>query len=158
MEDVFPWEEEALDVSVEFHTEDINFDVPNAHVLSAWIEKLVAQESYNLRQITFVFCSDAYLLDLNQQYLDHDTYTDIITFQYANKPDVEGDIFISLDRIRENAAQYNVSLEDELHRVMSHGVLHLCGYGDKSLEEKKRMTEKENQALELLKSLFSEKN
>jgi rRNA maturation RNase YbeY len=95
--------------------------------------------------LSFVFCSDAYLLEINKQYLNHDTFTDIVTFDSSEDEDViAGDIFISVERIRENASKFSVSEKDELNRVIIHGVLHLCGYYDKKKEDKALMTEKED--------------
>lgn len=132
---------------VEFYSEEIEFQLTNPSQSISWIENLVKAENKNLIHLSFIFCNDAYLHDLNVQYLDHDTLTDIITFHYAKLPDVEGDIFISLERVQENANTYGVTLEEELYRVMAHGIMHLCGYGDKTVEEKTKMTEKENEAL-----------
>ena len=100
-----------------------------------------------LQHITYIFCDDAYLLDLNEQYLNHDTLTDIITFHYSKLPQIEGDIFISIERVHENAQTYQVTFDQELYRVIIHGVLHLCGYSDKTPTDKALMTEKENKAL-----------
>lgn len=158
MSDLFPWEAEQDEDSIEFHVDDIEFELSHVELLKNWIDTVIQKEGKNLQRVTYIFCSDDYLHELNVQYLDHDTLTDIITFQYASLPDVEGDVFISIDRIRENAAAFGVTFEEELHRVMIHGVLHLCGQGDKSPEEKKQMTSKENQALTILSQLFSEKN
>ena len=101
-----------------------------------------------MKELTYVFCSDAYLLPMNQQYLDHDTYTDIITFDNSEvEGDIVGDIFISVERVRENAAKFNITETDELHRVIIHGALHLLGYTDKSVVTKKKMTQKEDECL-----------
>ena len=100
--------------------------------------------------IQYIFCDDTFLAEMNQQYLQHDTLTDIITFNYNSGHYISGDIFISIDRIKENAATYKTTIEDELHRVMIHGILHLCGLNDKSPKDKKLMQEKENEALEIL--------
>ncbi len=145
----FQWNpEEMEDEQIEFHTEDVDFELANPDLLKSWIHALIAAEQQALQHISFIFCSDDFLLDLNVQYLQHDTLTDIITFQYAKAPQpIEGDIFISIDRVRENAATFGVQFEEELHRVIAHGVLHLCGYGDKTPDEKARMTDKENEAL-----------
>lgn len=151
------WNAEELAEAIEFHSEDIDFSLEQADTLRQWVKRIIDQENKILEHISYIFCNDAYLYELNLQYLNHDTLTDIITFQYAKLPVVEGDIFISINRIRENAAQYEVTFDNELHRVMSHGVLHLCGYGDKKNEEKKRMTEKENGAISLLSEIFAEK-
>ena len=104
----------------------------------------VKKEGYAAHYIQFVFCSDVYLLELNQQYLHHDTLTDIITFDYREGKKISGDIFISIDRVRENAGKFNVLFKEELHRVMIHGILHLCGYKDKDKKSKMLMTEKED--------------
>jgi rRNA maturation RNase YbeY len=101
--------------------------------------------------ISIIFCSDDYLLDINKQYLNHDYYTDIITFDYVEKNVISGDLFISMDRVVENAKQYEIPVLKELYRVVFHGVLHLVGFNDKSKEEKRTMTRKENQYLEKVK-------
>ncbi len=150
----FPWE---LDQSEEdlilYHTEDIDFELEHQDILSSWIKDTISLESKQLHQVNFIFCSDAYLHDLNLQYLQHDTLTDIITFPYLELPLIEGDIFISIDRIRENARAYGCTFEQELYRVMIHGVLHLCGYTDKTVEEKAAMTKQENLRLAQLSLL-----
>ncbi|MGB1216433.1 MAG: rRNA maturation RNase YbeY, partial [Saprospiraceae bacterium] len=117
-----------------------------------WIQSIIQKEEQTLDAVTFIFCSDEYLHKINMEYLNHDTYTDIITFPMSDIH-IESDIFISLDRIRENATQFNLPFEKELHRVMIHGILHLCGYGDKSAEEQQLMTQKENKALKLLEDI-----
>lgn len=139
---------------ISFHAEEIDFEPAHPDLLKGWIEKVIAQEKGELNFVNYIFCDDAYLLKLNQEYLQHDTLTDIITFPYHDPPIVEGDIFISIDRIHENAHQFGVSFEQELHRVMIHGVLHLCGYPDKAPEEKATMTQKEDEALLVLKSII----
>jgi len=136
-----------------FHSEDIDFSLPNSTLVFDWIEKSIHAEDKALHQLNFIFCSDKYLHQINVEYLNHDTLTDVITFPYAEGKNIEGDIFISIDRIKENAAQFKVSFEDELHRVMIHGTLHLMGYFDKTLEEKILMTEKENEYLNMLSKL-----
>lgn len=158
MSDLFSWEAEHDEDLIEFYAEGTAFELSRVESLKNWIEAVIQKEEKILQRITYIFCSDDYLHELNVQYLDHDTLTDIITFQYASLPEVEGDIFISIDRVRENAATFGVDFEEELHRVMIHGVLHLCGFGDKLPEEKKQMTIKENQALTMLSQLSSEKN
>ncbi len=136
--------------TVVFLCEDVDFDLPHQEALMHWIRRVVRQESGVLYAVSFVFCSDEYLHQLNVEYLDHDTLTDVITFPYLDPPQVEGDIFISIDRVRDNATTYGVSFEQELHRVMIHGILHLCGYSDKTPGEKAQMTQKEDEALALL--------
>jgi rRNA maturation RNase YbeY len=131
--------------AIAFFEEDIKFKLKSKTQLRQWITETINAESFKLDELTYIFCSDDYLLQINRQYLDHDTYTDIITFDNSegNKI-VTGDIFISIDRIRENAAKFNVTEATELHRVIIHGVLHLLGYTDKSAPDKKKMTEKED--------------
>ena len=134
---------------------DINYeDVDDLSLsdidLTNWISKVCIIENYNLGDISLIFCSDEYLLDMNRTHLDHDYYTDIITFDYTDNQIVSGDLFISIDRVRDNANDFNVSFEHELHRVIIHGVLHLCGYKDKSDDEEKLMRTKENNALSLI--------
>jgi len=111
------------------------------------IEKLIFNENMKEGELSFIFCSDEYLLKMNNEYLQHDFYTDVITFDYTEQKIIAGDIFISVDRIKENALKYNTTFENELQRVMIHGVLHLVGYNDKTEEEQKEMTKKENQYL-----------
>ncbi|MFN7115921.1 MAG: rRNA maturation RNase YbeY [Saprospiraceae bacterium] len=150
MEEFFTWDaSEEIDAPIEYNTEDIEFTLTDANRITNWITTVIAAEGKVLQHISYIFCSDDYLLDLNQQYLDHDTLTDIITFQYSKLPDIEGDIFISIDRVKENAHTFGVTFEEELRRVIIHGVLHLCGYGDKTSLDKARMTEKENEALQM---------
>jgi len=134
---------------------DINYeDVDDLSLndidLTNWISKVCITENYNLGDISLIFCSDEYLLDMNRTHLDHDYYTDIITFDYTDNQIVSGDLFISIDRVRDNASDFNVSFEHELHRVIIHGVLHLCGYKDKSDDEEKLMRTKENNALSMI--------
>lgn len=111
---------------------------------SSWIENLILEEGKKLGEITYVFCDDSYLLKVNQDYLQHDYYTDIITFDYVKGKTISGDIFVSLQRISDNASTLSNSFEKELQRVIAHGVLHLCGYKDKTEEEEKLMRSKED--------------
>ncbi|MBS1531637.1 MAG: rRNA maturation RNase YbeY [Bacteroidetes bacterium] len=134
--------------SVNFFEEDIHFDLKNKNKVKSWVKSTIATEGYKLQELNYIFCSDAYLLQMNQQYLDHDTYTDIITFDNSEKEKViEGDIFISIERIRENADKFGTGETDELHRVIIHGALHLLGYKDKTAADKQQMTIKEDQYL-----------
>ncbi len=135
---------------IQFFSEDIDFDLPNKVSVVNWITETLFFEKKSTEGLSIIFCSDKYLHELNVKYLDHDTLTDIITFPYHNDgaPVIEGDIFISIDRIKENSKELETSFEDELHRVVIHGVLHLCGYGDKTDEEKKEMRRKENESLQ----------
>lgn len=141
------FQESPEESGIQFFSEDVDFQLDKEAAIRQWIEKVIAKEEKQLQLINYIFCSDAYLHDLNVEYLQHDTLTDIITFQYSDLPIIEGDIFISIDRVRENAQAYAPSFEQELRRVMIHGALHLCGYGDKTPEEKELMTGKENEAL-----------
>jgi probable rRNA maturation factor len=128
-----------------FFSEDISFSPSAKTFLRTWINQTIQAEAYQLQELNFIFCSDDYLLKINQEYLKHDTYTDIITFDNSEvENDIVGDIFISIDRVKENAKTFKTSFTDELHRVMIHGTLHLLGYPDKKKEEKALMTEKEN--------------
>ncbi|HEY9535753.1 MAG TPA: rRNA maturation RNase YbeY [Mucilaginibacter sp.] len=131
--------------AIQFFEEDITYKIKDKTSVRQWITDTIIAEGFKLSGLTYIFCSDAYLLTINQQYLDHDTYTDIITFDNAEQEGhIVGDIFISIPRIKENAKKFNVSEADELHRVIIHGALHLLGYKDKSAVDKKKMTEKED--------------
>ena len=114
------------------------------------IKVITAEESRQVGDITFVFCDDNYLLKINKEFLDHDTYTDIITFDYSVGNEIISEIYVSTDRVEENAKKHKQTFENEIHRVMIHGVLHLCGYNDKLAEEKQIMRDKENHYLSLL--------
>ncbi len=128
---------------------ETDFKIDNEVYYSDWIDRILKKEKSILGTLSYIFCDDEYLLKINKEYLDHDTYTDIITFDYTEGATISGDIFISIDRIKENAIEFNVSFEQELIRVMSHGVLHLIGYKDKSADDAALMREKENQMIEL---------
>jgi probable rRNA maturation factor len=131
--------------SIGFFNEDISYNLKDKRKLRQWISDTIIAEGYTLNELSYIFCSDAYLLKINRQYLDHDTYTDIITFDNSEeKKSITGDIFISVERVKENAAKFGQSVSDELQRVMIHGVLHLLGHKDKSPADKKKMTEKED--------------
>jgi rRNA maturation RNase YbeY len=132
-------------LAIRFFTEDISFSLKNKGLVRKWIKQTIIDESHKLRELNFIFCSDQYLLSINQQFLNHDTYTDIITFDNSDKEGlIIGDIFISVDRVQENAESFKTKLEDELQRVMIHGTLHLLGYPDKGKEAKAIMTQKED--------------
>lgn len=134
---------------ISFFNEDVDYKIKDKQKLRQWIASTVANEGGGrVGELNFILCSDAYLLEINEKYLHHNTYTDIVTFDSSEKDGViAGDIFISIDRTAENASKFNVSERDELHRVIIHGVLHLCGYLDKKKEDKALMTEKENEYL-----------
>ena len=134
---------------ISFHIEEIEFELSEPQKLTEWIESTASAEGKSISAVNFIFCSDEYLYKMNMDYLQHDTYTDVITFPYSSPEDsyIEGDIFISVERTAENARKFGVSPEIELHRVMIHGVLHLIGYDDKSPAKKKIMTAKEDEYL-----------
>ncbi|AEA43529.1 rRNA maturation RNase YbeY [Fluviicola taffensis] len=137
---------------VEIFFEDID-EVPgvNPEFLFAWYSNVCEAEGKSLGDISLIFCSDEHLLEMNREYLQHDFFTDIITFDYTEEDLVSGDLFISVDRVRDNADEFDVLFQDELHRVCVHGLLHLCGYKDKSDEDEKLMRQKENDMLMLRK-------
>lgn len=134
---------------VHFFPEDVSFEFAHSNSLSQWIDQTITEHKKELGDVNYIFCSDSYLHEINLQYLDHDTFTDIITFDQSENDQIEGDIFISIDRVRENARDRRISFEDELHRVMIHGILHLLGYNDKTPKEKQLMREKEDECLSL---------
>jgi probable rRNA maturation factor len=138
---------------IHYFTEDISFNLKQKTIIKNWLKETITAEGYVLQELNFIFCSDAYLLDMNQQYLNHDTYTDVITFDNSEVlKTIIGDVFISIDRIRENAAAFSRDFHDELCRVMVHGTLHLLGYTDKTKTSKSQMTLKEDQYLAKLAS------
>lgn len=126
------------------------FSLKTETAVTKCVKALVKQELREIGDITFVFCDDNYLHKINLEFLDHDTYTDIITFDYSIGNEVISEIYISVDRVSENAKKYSQTFENEMHRVMIHGVLHLCGYKDKLAEDKQIMRDKENHYLSLL--------
>jgi rRNA maturation RNase YbeY len=141
---------------INFRIENVKFTLKNKALLKNWVKTIIKKKKRETGEITFVFCSDDYLLNINNQYLHHDTFTDIITFDYSKediKQAVSGDIFISIDRIKENAEKYSKSVENELSRVIIHGVLHLLGYADKTKAAKAEMTKQENVSLKILEKM-----
>ena len=138
---------------INFFSEDIDFSLSNPHIHTECISSIISSHKYSLEEINYIFCSDEYLLKINREHLNHDYYTDIITFDNSEDTHViESDIFISIDRVKENAKNQKASFDHELNRVMIHGVLHLLGFGDKTEEEKKVMREKEDACLSLLEN------
>jgi rRNA maturation RNase YbeY len=129
---------------IEFFSEDIDFKLINASKTSNWIDSSIINELKERGNLNFIFCSDDYLLKINQDYLQHDTYTDIVTFNYVKKNLISGDLFISIDRIKENAKHANIDFNIELHRVIIHGVLHLIGYDDKKPSDSQEIRAKED--------------
>ena len=131
--------------AIHFFSEETNFKPKTLTGLRLWINKTIESENHELKELNFIFCSDKYLLKINQEYLNHDTYTDIITFDNSGvNMEIFGDIYISIDRVKENAKTYKTTFIDELHRVIIHGTLHLLGYTDKSKRDKELMTLKED--------------
>jgi rRNA maturation RNase YbeY len=137
-------------IAINFFSEETNFKPKQVTLLRNWLLKSIEAENHTLTELNFIYCSDDYLLKINKEYLNHDTYTDTVTFDNSEiKDEVLGDIFISIDRIRENAKTFKTTTKDELHRVMIHSTLHLLGYKDKSPKDKTVMTAKENEYLAL---------
>ena len=126
---------------------ETDFLLENVSEYERWIQQIIIAENKQEGEINYVFCDDEYLLDINQKYLNHDYYTDIISFDYSVANELHGDIFISIDRVLENAHDFKVTFHNELLRVMAHGVLHYCGYKDKSEEESVLMRTKENESI-----------
>ena len=134
---------------VRYFTEDIKFNYKERRRTSKWLKLVAESEIRRLGDVSVIFCSDPYILDVNLKYLQHDYYTDIITFDYCEGDTLSGDLFISIDSVRENAAFYKTEFEEELNRVIVHGVLHLIGYDDHAEADKKEMRSKENYYLSL---------
>lgn len=131
------------------YNSNTDFELTNVVQVTNWLDAVAASEEATIEELTYVFVSDDELYDMNVKYLNHNTLTDIITFNYADNHIVSGDIFISIDRVADNAKEYKVSFENELYRVMVHGLLHLLGYNDKSADEQDLMTKKENEKLKM---------
>ena len=137
-------------MAVHFFSEDIDFELHDKLRRKRWLKQLATDAGFRIKELNYVFCSDEYLYQMNVDYLNHDTYTDIITFDNSEKTkELEGDVFISVDRVRENAKSVQVEEEVELTRVLAHGLLHLMGYKDKAKEEASLMRSKEEEAIEL---------
>lgn len=128
---------------------EIDFRLPNEEAIVNWIQEVVKSEGATIQELVYIFCDDDRLLELNKTYLNHDTYTDILTFPYGDEKAIQGDIFISIPRVRDNAGNFQVNTEEELRRVMVHGVLHLLGYDDYSEEEKEKMRDLENKKMKM---------
>ena len=130
-------------------TYETSFELNNEPEFKDWIKRVALSEGFVASEIAYIFCDDEYLLNINKKYLDHDTYTDIISFDYTEKKHLKGDVFISIERVQDNAQSYGVAFEEELKRVMIHGVLHYCGYNDKTATEKSLMRKKENEKINM---------
>lgn len=137
-------------IPINFFNEETTFKPKQVKALREWLLNAIESENHTLAELNFIYCSDDYLLKINKEYLDHDTYTDTITFDNSeSKGEILGDIFISIDRVRENAKTFKTAVKDELHRVMIHSTLHLLGFKDKTTKDKTEMTAKENKYLQL---------
>lgn len=134
---------------VAFYFEDTDFKLRHKTRIKEWLRLVAESEVFTLGNISVIFCSDNYILDINQKYLQHDYFTDIITFDYSEGGRISGDLFISVDSVRENSVEYVTEFEDELHRVIVHGILHLIGYDDHTEDEIKTMRSKEDYYLSL---------
>jgi rRNA maturation RNase YbeY len=135
-----------MSAAIHFFTPEIDFQVAHEEAVKAWIKALTKQHRHAIQELNFIFVSDAHLLEMNNQHLQHDYYTDILTFAYEGNP-IQGDIYISVDRVKDNADKLNSSFDDELHRVMAHGILHIIGYDDHEESDIKQMREAEDDAL-----------
>lgn len=136
-------------MSIRFSAQSVDFELIEPQKVKTWLSEVIQRRGKSVGNINYLFCDDEYLLGINQRYLNHDTYTDIITFDYVAGNLISGDIMISVDRVGENAAKFGVPFEQELRRVVVHGVLHLLGQGDKSDEESREMRRLEEEALSL---------
>ena len=128
---------------------ETDFELENEAQYEDWISRIIQSEGFDEGEINYIFCDDEYLHKINVEYLDHDTLTDIISFDYTVGNLIQGDIFVSVERVQDNAKDFNVSFEEELKRVLSHGVLHYCGYKDKSLEDEAVMRSKEEEKMQM---------
>lgn len=137
-------------MAITFQAEDISFPKIKRQVTKNWIKLVAGNHGKKIGEVNYLFCTDEKILEINNQYLSHDYYTDIITFDYSEGNNISGDIFISLDTVRTNSQKYNTDFMEELHRVIIHGILHLCGVDDKTETDSLKMREAENSALKQL--------
>lgn len=133
-----------LQTNIFFFLQETNYRIQKKRLIREWVQKTIVNENNRVGEINIILCSDDYLHQMNIGYLKHDTLTDIITFDYTENNIVSGELFIGIGRVKENSSIYSKSIKDELHRVIIHGVLHLCGYNDKNDSQKQEMTLKEN--------------
>lgn len=139
-------------MSIQFFSEETAFTLDSQDIISNWIVEVASLQNYQVGDLNYIFCSDDYLLEINKEHLNHDYYTDIITFDQSEEDGlIEADIFISVDRVKDNAEKLGVDFPKELYRVIIHGLLHLLGFGDKTEAEKTEMREKEDACISLLK-------
>ncbi len=139
-------------MSVFYHNESIELPAINQEQITAWIKTVAAEYAQTVGDINYIFCSDEVILRVNKEFLQHDYYTDIITFDYSTSESISGDIYISVETVSCNAEKYNTPFMNELHRVIIHGILHLCGVNDKSTEEQEKMRAAEDSALAQLEN------
>lgn len=137
-------------MAIFYYSEDIELPAINQDAVSGWVRKVAETHGRKTGDISYIFCSDEKILEVNRQYLQHDYYTDIITFDYTSGNKISGDLFISLDTVKTNAEKFNTEYNEELHRTIIHGILHLCGINDKGPGEREIMEENENKALAIL--------
>lgn len=143
--------------AVKYYNDGSDFRLPNKRIITAWLREAAEKEGYRTGDINYIFCSSEKLLEINRQFLGHDYYTDVITFDYSDLKEtktVSGEIYIDTQTVADNAAQYGITPLHEMHRVMVHGILHLCGYKDKSPSAASRMRSKENTCLKALSKMF----
>jgi rRNA maturation RNase YbeY len=133
-------------ISFNYETE---FELHNEPDFSKWLSEVILSENKKEGEINYIFCDDNYLLEINQQYLDHDTLTDIISFDYSVGNEINGDVFISVERVKENASDYKVTFHEEIQRVLVHGILHYCGYKDKTESDERIMRSKEEEKMKM---------
>jgi rRNA maturation RNase YbeY len=138
-----------LNQNIHFHFEDLSFQLSKKKALRIWLNECAKAENQTIDQLNYIFCSDNYLLEINKKYLNHDFYTDVISFDYSENGLVSGDIYISYPRVKENAGDFLIPIKEELQRVIIHGLLHLLGYSDKTPSQKKTMKSKEDFYLSL---------
>ena len=134
---------------VYFHNEGVSFVFKNKKAVSSWLSSVIKSFKKEVGTLNFIFCTDEYLLTINKSYLNHNHYTDIITFDYCEENKISGDLFISIERVKEYSLKNNIEFNNEIHRVIVHGVLHLCGLNDKTEREKEKMRAQENKFLAL---------
>lgn len=140
-------------MAIYFSSENIHFDLKGKMRVKRWITDIIKAQGKKVGDISYLFCDDAYLIEVNRAYLNHDTYTDIITFDYVEDNLISGDIMISVERVKENAQLFGSTFDQELHRVIIHGILHLLGQGDKTAPEAAQMRKKEEAALAMWNSM-----
>lgn len=141
-------------MAIRFFNQETNFNLTHKRIINSWIKHIISSHQKTWGEINFIFTTDHQILEVNRQYLQHDYFTDIITFNYNSNNIISGDIYISVDTVRSNAEIYKVTFQEELHRVIIHGILHLLGFNDKTKSEQREMTENENLNLKILYSQF----